>query len=155
DRLVARDDVRRGIVERFEEVLLAGLPRLPPAAAGADRSRALLVGEQVRGTGAEAVAGGAASDAVEDLLPGGDELLGGDVRAEGQRLGHLGLHLRDLVRDQGIEREHPEDDPDDLEVSDPHAGPCPPPPTRRSTSRRARRARTRTPRARGRSARTG
>src|SRR5213078_1437570 len=58
DRLIARDDVRRGVVERFEEVLLAALPGLALATARADRAGTLLVGEEVGGAGAEPVTGG-------------------------------------------------------------------------------------------------
>src|SRR5207247_5303002 len=68
DGLIAGDDVGGGVVERLEQVLFAGLPRLAAAAARADRSLALLVRQQVRGAGAEAVARGTAADAVVDLL---------------------------------------------------------------------------------------
>src|SRR5207245_2672905 len=152
-RLVPGHDVRRGLVQRLVQILLAGLPRLALAAALADGTRALLVREQVRGAGAEAVARGAAADAVEHLLPRGHELLGRRVGPEGQLLRHVGLHLRDLVADHRIQDQRPEDDPDDLEVSGPHAGPLSPR-TRRWTSPRARPARRRTRRGRGRSART-
>ncbi len=154
DRLVAGDDVRRRVIERLVQVLLAALVGLPFGAANADRARALLVGEEVRSARAEAVARGAAPDPVEHPLAGGDELLRRHVGAERECLRHLGLDLRDLVGDERIQRQGPEDNPDDLRVSDPHAGPLSPS-RRTSTSPRARRARTRTPRATGRSARTG
>src|SRR5205809_495486 len=92
------------------------------------------------------------SDAVTSTVP-----LGCDVRAKGECLRHLGLHLRDLVGNEGIEGQRAEHDPDDLRISGPHAGP----PSRRRPSRRtwtsprAHPARTRTPRGTGRSARTG
>src|SRR5579884_1056272 len=47
DRLVAGHDVRRGVVERFVEILLAALARLALAAPRPDRARSLFVGEQV------------------------------------------------------------------------------------------------------------
>src|SRR6267142_2085502 len=157
DRLVAGDDVRGRVVERLVQILLARLAGLPLAAPSTDRSLALLIGEEVRRPLPQPVAGGAAADSGVDLLPRGDELLRRDVGAQRERLRHFRLHLRDLVGDEGIERQRPEDDPDDLRVSGPHAGlPSRLRPTRRTwTSPRARPARTRTPRARGRSARTG
>src|SRR2546427_522996 len=133
-----------------------GLPPPPPpglAATRADQPCALLVGEQVGRAGAQAVTGGAAAGAVEELLTRGDELLRRDVGAEREGLRHLGLQLRDLVGDQGIQRQRAEDHAHDLKVSGPH-GPLLCPPARRSTSPPAPRPRTRPRRATGRSART-
>src|SRR5207247_7073135 len=97
DRLVSLDHVGSGLVQRFEEILLAALPRLALAAARSDRAFALLVGEEVRRTGAEPVAGGAAADAVEDLLPRGHQLLGRYVLTEGERRRQLRVHSRTLI----------------------------------------------------------
>src|SRR5205085_10292224 len=68
DRLIARHDERGRIVERLVQMLLAALAGFPLAAAGADRSGALLVREEIGRARAEPVAGGAAADAVEHLL---------------------------------------------------------------------------------------
>src|SRR2546422_207890 len=75
------------------------------------------------GARAKAVAGGAAADPVEHFLPRRHELLGCDVRGQGECLRHLGLHLRDLVVDEGIEGQRPDHDPDDLRVTGPQAVP--------------------------------
>src|SRR5207302_4080955 len=68
DRLIARRHERRGVVERLVQILFAALAGLTLAAASADRSGALLVGEEIGCACAEPVARGAAADAVEDLL---------------------------------------------------------------------------------------
>src|SRR5207248_11600993 len=151
DRLIDGHPERRRVVERLVQILFAALAGLALAAARADRPGGLLVGEEIGRARAEPVARGAAADAVEHLLPRGHELLGRDVRPQGEGLRHLGLHLRDLVGDEGIERQGREHDPDDLEVSGPHGDPLPLPRGRRRRRRwtfpPTRRARTRTRRA--------
>src|SRR6266851_3096305 len=89
----------------------------------ATRAQTFFVGEQVRRPRAEAVARRATTGAMEQLIAGAHELFGRHVGAQVQRLRHFRLDLRDLVRDQRIQREHAEDDPDDAEVSRPHAAP--------------------------------
>ena len=153
DRLIAGNDERGRVVERLEQVLLAGFPRLTLRAADPDLAGPLLVGQEVRGPGAESMARRAAADAVEHLVPGGHELFRRHVGAEGQSLRHLGLDLRDLVRDQRIDQERAEHDAQDPQVSAPHdLAPSAPLP-RTSTSPPTRRARRRIQPAGGRSVR--
>src|SRR5207237_625110 len=115
-------------------------PAPPSAAARADGPLPFFVGQEIRGPRAEAVTGGAAARAVIELVTGADKLFRCDVRTQGQRARHFGLHLGNLVRDQRVERERPEHDAEDAEIIGPHA--APPPSTARTwTSRQVPRAR--------------
>src|SRR2546430_7051611 len=152
DRLVARHNERAWTSERLVDVGFAVLARFALAAARSDRALALFIGEQIGRAGAEAMARGAPTGAMVELVAGRHELLGCDVRPERQRVRYLALHLRDLVRDQRIERERPRSDAENGQVIRPHARP-PRNSARTWISRRDRRARRCTPRATGSSAR--
>src|SRR5262245_322934 len=119
DVRVALDEIRAGLQQRLDDVLLGAHARLGLRGAGADAREIRRAGPLL----ADPVADLARALRLEDLLAGFHELLGSDVAALERELGRrLGLDLRDRVRVVRVRTHHDQRERADLDADrDAHA----------------------------------